>query len=242
MNVLISPQLHDHTVRYLGTSVGRDKIHRFVQYFTRFLVWHGQRNGYEKETLTRMTNLMAALGSTRKLMRVGRQVEFARTIQKASLLKDDVARVTLTVKQVFLALWLAHDSCQWANSAGIVKFDNIKEISKRGMKFWFVALVASIIGNVHKLRLNTMKLEHETKTLRASQAKAGGPDESAVQTIKTLRADRMKVTVATVQDCLDILIPASGLEYVKIESGIVGLIGATTAAMGAVMHWRSLQQ
>ncbi|KAJ3147202.1 Peroxisomal membrane protein PMP27 [Geranomyces variabilis] len=112
-SAVYSPQLHEHIVKYLATSVGRDRIHRFVQYFSRFLVWHGQRNGYEKETLQRLTNLMNNLGSTRKLMRVGRQFEFIRTIQKTASMKDDVARITITVKNVFLALWLLCDSCSW---------------------------------------------------------------------------------------------------------------------------------
>ncbi|KAI8820810.1 peroxisomal biogenesis factor 11 [Fimicolochytrium jonesii] len=115
MTAIISTQTHDHLVKYLSTATGRDRIHRFVQYFSRFLVWHGQRNGYDKDLLARLTNLMGALGQTRKLMRVGRQVEFLRTIQKAAGLKDDVTRLTTIVKNTFLSLWLAHDTCQWVS-------------------------------------------------------------------------------------------------------------------------------
>ncbi|TPX57851.1 hypothetical protein PhCBS80983_g03554 [Powellomyces hirtus] len=200
MNGIVSTQLHEHTVKYLATSV--------------------------------------VIVST--VMRIGRQIEFARTIQKAALLKDDVARITLTVKQVFLAIWLMHDSCQWANTAGVVKFDNIKEISRRGQKAWLVALIASLLGNLHKLRLNGQRIEQETKLARAAAGK-GGDAASAAMAIKSLRAERSKITVATVQDSLDMLIPASGLEIVKIETGIVGLIGAFTSVLGAVTHWNSLK-
>ncbi|KAI8590274.1 peroxisomal biogenesis factor 11 [Geranomyces variabilis] len=237
-SAVYSPQLHEHIVKYLATSVGRDRIHRFVQYFSRFLVWHGQRNGYEKETLQRLTNLMNNLGSTRKLMRVGRQFEFIRTIQKAASMKDDVARITITVKNVFLALWLLCDSCSWANSAGVIKFDNIKEISRRGQKAWLVALIASLLNNLHKLRLNTQRIEQETKAVHAAKTK--GVDElSSVAQLKTLRSERTKLAVAAVADSLDIMIPASGLDLIPIESGIVGLIGATTAIIGGVNQWNA---
>ncbi|TPX67943.1 hypothetical protein SpCBS45565_g03493 [Spizellomyces sp. 'palustris'] len=231
MSAIISPQLHDHTVKYLSTATGRDRIHRFLQYFSRFLIWHGQKNGYEKETLERLTKFMGNLGQTRKLMRVGRQIEFVRNIQKAQTLRDDVSRVTLIVKNAFLALWLFHDTCQWANTAGVVKFENIKDLSRRGMKCWLIALIASFLGDLHKLRLNSQRIQHESKVLKASQAK-GLPDETAVKALKSLQIERTKIRMATLQDSLDILIPASGLEYVKVETGIVGLIGAFTSILG----------
>ncbi|KAI9012893.1 peroxisomal biogenesis factor 11, partial [Gaertneriomyces semiglobifer] len=224
---------------------------RFVQYFARFLVWHGQKNAWDKDTVERLNKLMGSAAQTRKFMRIGRQVEFIRNVQKANLVKDDVARATQIIKNTFMALWLVHDTLQWANTAGVAKFDNIKDITKRGLKCWLIALVASLLGDVHKLRLNTQRLEQETKLQRALKAK-GDSDSSAAQTIKALQAahglicnlqlcrERSKIVWATVQDGLDMLLPASGLEYVKLESGIVGLVGAVTSVMGGVTQWNSL--
>jgi peroxin-11B len=42
--------------------------------------------------------------------------------------------------------------------------------------------------------------------------------------------------IATAQDTLDIVLPSSGLEYIKVETGIVGLVGAITSVLGACMY------
>ena len=42
-----------------------------------------------------------------------------------------------------------------------------------------------------------------------------------------------------VRDVLDITIPASSLEYVRLESGTVGLAGAITSLIGAYQNWPS---
>ncbi|KAG0276558.1 hypothetical protein BGZ95_007393, partial [Linnemannia exigua] len=42
---------------------------------------------------------------------------------------------------------------------------------------------------------------------------------------------------ALLQDGLDLLIPASGLGYVDLDDGVVGLIGTATSLMGAESHW-----
>ncbi|KAI9098186.1 peroxisomal biogenesis factor 11 [Phlyctochytrium arcticum] len=236
MNALISTKTHDQTVKFLSTTTGRDRIHRFVQYFARFLIWHGQRHGYEENTLERLTKLMGSVSQTRKLMRVGRQIEFARNIQKASSAPDDTTRTLATIKNTFMALWLMADTCQWANTAGVVKFDSIKEITKRGMKCWLIALIASFMSGLHQMRQTARRIETEKKALQAGKV----DDKTAHKNVVILRAAQAKLQWNLVQDGLDMLLPASGLEYVKVESGIVGLIGAFTSIMGGVTQWKSV--
>ncbi|KAJ3329128.1 Peroxisomal membrane protein PMP27 [Blyttiomyces sp. JEL0837] len=222
---------YDHTVKFLSTTVGRDRINRFIQYFTRFVAWHLQRSGAEKDLLDRLAKLQGSVGQTRKLMRAGRQLEFYRAMEKSLNVKDDVVRITTLVKNFCLALWLAHDTFQWAHNAGVVKLTTIKEIGQRAFKFWLVALVASFIGDLHKLRLNAMRVGIETKAVKAAALKKE-KDESAEKTLKALKSERSKIILATVQDGLDILIPASGLEYIKVETGLIGLAGAITSVIG----------
>ncbi|KAJ3039935.1 Peroxisomal membrane protein PMP27 [Rhizophlyctis rosea] len=236
---LVSTKTADQTVKFLSTTVGRDRINRFVQYLARYLVWHGQRTGYSKETIDRLSKLMTNVAQTRKLMRVGRQVEFANAIQKASTIKDDIIRKTTQLKQLFLAVWIAHDSLQWAHTAGVYTFTDIKTITRRGLKFWLAALVVSTLGNLHRLRMNTLRMTHEQKAIAMARTR-GVEDADARESIRAIMRERQKIMWATVQDGLDILIPASGLEYVNVESGILGLIGMFTSVLGGWTHWNSL--
>ncbi|KAJ3052878.1 Peroxisomal membrane protein PMP27 [Rhizophlyctis rosea] len=172
-------------------------------------------------------------------MRVGRQVEFANAITKASSIKDDIIRKTTQLKQLFLAIWIAHDSLQWAHTAGVYFFTDIKTYNRRGLKFWLAALIVSTLGNLHRLRMNSIRIAHETKAVHLARTK-GVEDEDARQGIRTLLQERQKIVWATVQDGLDILIPASGLEYVNVQSGIIGLVGMFTSVLGGYTHWNSL--
>ncbi|KAI8806511.1 peroxisomal biogenesis factor 11 [Cladochytrium replicatum] len=225
----------DHSVKFLSTAMGRDRIYRFIQFYARYLVWRLQKNGGDKDTIERLQKLGSSLAQTRKLLSAGRQLEFVRGIQKALTVKDDITRLTTIVKNICLSIWLTYDFLGWAHTAGVYKFESIKEINKRGFQFWLLALATSILGNAHKLRLNAIKLELEGKSLRKSPK-----DETSVKAIRALKSERSKLVLATVQDSLDSLIPISALEYVNIESGYVGLIGAITSALGGYTQWTSL--
>lgn len=53
-------------LRFTATTVGRDKIYRGVQYFSRFLAWYLLRQGATKETVARFNNLKKTLALSRK--------------------------------------------------------------------------------------------------------------------------------------------------------------------------------
>jgi len=53
-------------LKYTATTVGRDKIYRGIQYFSRFLAWYLLRQGYTKETVARFNSLKKTLGLSRK--------------------------------------------------------------------------------------------------------------------------------------------------------------------------------
>lgn len=53
-------------LKFTATTVGRDKIYRAVQYFSRFLAWYLLRQGSSKETVARFNNLKKTLALSRK--------------------------------------------------------------------------------------------------------------------------------------------------------------------------------
>ncbi|KAJ3060750.1 Peroxisomal membrane protein PMP27 [Podochytrium sp. JEL0797] len=230
MNATNATALADHTVKFLASTTGRDRINRFLQYFARFLAWHLARSGADKERLAQVAGFMAAFGMTRKVMRTGRQLEFYRGAVKSLALKDSVLKVTTVAKSLFMAVWLSFDTCQWLHTAGVHKFTNIKEIGTRANQSWLMALLFSLVGDIYKLHMNHKKLVIERKVAH----QAPGKDESvqAKKTVKALLVERRKVAIATVQDSVDLLLPTSGLEYIQVESGVVGLAGAFTSLLG----------
>jgi peroxin-11B len=56
----------DAHIRYAATTVGRDKVYRFVQYLSRFLAYYlAQREDY-KDLAKRLSSLKSSIGLSRK--------------------------------------------------------------------------------------------------------------------------------------------------------------------------------
>jgi peroxin-11B len=115
-------------------------------------------------------------------MRVGRQLEFYKAAQKAMSIQDDVLRFTTVVKNAGLGLWLIHDSVSWAHSSGVIKIESVKDIARRGFQCWFVALVASLVNDLHKLRWNRIKYGMELKALKSAKKQDNKAEILAAQT------------------------------------------------------------
>lgn len=59
----------DNWLKFLSTQAGRDKVYRFIQYFSRFLAFHlRKREGFAGAVLLaqRLTKLSLAVGAGRK--------------------------------------------------------------------------------------------------------------------------------------------------------------------------------
>ena len=78
-------------------------------------------------------------------------------------IQDDIVRYLTITKHIAMGSWLVFDGFQWAHSTGLVKLDKIKDITRRAFKCWFVALVASILTSIYKLRWNAIRLYNEGK-------------------------------------------------------------------------------
>ncbi|KAG1446811.1 hypothetical protein G6F56_009458 [Rhizopus delemar] len=85
--------------RYLGTTVGREKLCRLVQYFARFYAYYLFRNGAPKNTIQRWVDLKTHLGNGRKFFRLLKPVEFAQVGVKSLTISDEIVRYTAVIKQ-----------------------------------------------------------------------------------------------------------------------------------------------
>ena len=110
--------------------------------------------------------------------------------------------------------------------------ERLKSVSRNANVSWLAALIISIMGTLHKLRLNNIKLEMEKKAL--VEAKKASKDVETVKgNLAALSKERFTLGFAAVQDGLDAFIPASSLEYVKVDPGNVALFASITSIMGA---------
>ncbi|KAI9207560.1 peroxisomal biogenesis factor 11 [Polychytrium aggregatum] len=224
--------LVDHTSRFLSTSLGRDKANRFVQFFSKFIAWYLSKVGGNPDTIKRLSALSATLSQSRKLMAVGRQLEFLSAISKSRAINDPFLRYATILKSVALMGWLSFDTIQWIHGAGVLQHPDIKLVSDRAMKWWLASLVVSLAGSLYRFRINSNKLALETSSEKSASDGAN---------VKALYRDRASITLAIAQDAFDILIPCSALQYTSLDQGYVAAAGTITSLIGAYVQWRNVQ-
>jgi peroxin-11B len=93
-------------------TVGRDKVLRTLQYFSRFLAWYLYRTNRPQSTISPYETTKKQFGATRKLMRVGKFVEHFRAAAIASDAKsmDPVLRFTTIGRQLGYAFYMLLDN------------------------------------------------------------------------------------------------------------------------------------
>ncbi|KAF9437126.1 Peroxisomal membrane protein PMP27 [Entomortierella beljakovae] len=226
-------------LKFTATVVGRDKIYRAVQYFSRFLAWYLFRQGATKETVARFNNLKKTLGLSRKLMRFGKPVEHLENAAKATSLKDEVIRFCTVGRQLAYAGYLTLDGLIFIDGSGAYKFKNIKTYSKNASRFWLAGIVFSFICGLYKTRQIQMRREAAARGL----AHSGESEKSQARTdLKAIAKEQHSVNKQLLQDGLDMLLPASGLGYLDLDDGALGLIGTATAIMGAQAQWNKVNK
>ncbi|KAF9183622.1 Peroxisomal membrane protein PMP27 [Haplosporangium sp. Z 767] len=221
-------------IKFTATTVGRDKIYRLVQYFSRFLAWYFMRQGYSKETVARFNNLKKTLGLSRKLMRFGKPVEHLEQAAKATSVKDEFLRFCAVGKQLSYAGYLTFDALIFLDGAGAYKFKNIKRYTELANKFWLAGIAFSLIAGLYKTRHIAIRRETAVRGLRR-QGESEKADARA--DLKLLANEQHAVSKQLLQDGLDILIPSTGLGYLDLDDGVIGLVGTATSLMGAKTQW-----
>jgi hypothetical protein len=107
------PYSHAHAQHHTNTPpVGRDKLLRTLQYFSRFLAWYLYRTNRPASTISPFEATKKQFGATRKLMRVGKFVEHFRAAAVASDAKsmDPVLRFTTIGRQLGYAMYMLLDN------------------------------------------------------------------------------------------------------------------------------------
>ncbi|KAF9359025.1 Peroxisomal membrane protein PMP27 [Mortierella sp. AD094] len=226
-------------LKFTATVVGRDKIYRAVQYFSRFLAWYLFRQGATKETVARFNSLKKTLGLSRKLMRFGKPIEHFENAAKATSLKDEILRYFTIGRQLAYAGYLTFDGLIFIDGSGAYKFKNIKKYGEYASRFWLAGIVFGIFTSLYKTRQIQIRSHVAARGLTHS---VESEKSNARTELKALAKEQHSVNKQLLQDGLDLLLPATALGYLNLDDGALGLIGTATAIMGAQTQWRKVNK
>lgn len=217
-----------------STTVGRDKLYRTIQYFSRFLVWYFQKYGYDKQTILRYDNLKSALGLSRKLMRLGKPLEHLQAALKATKeLSDPILGICGIGRQISYAIYLFNDMLIWAAKIKFITIDksDLALVNKRAAQFWMAGISLNLISGIYKHHQVQCKLARAKKANK--QNVDGQPEKEEKRSqIQSIQTQVLAVRLQLLQDFCDILSPSSTLGYHSLNDGVIGGAGVISSLLG----------
>ncbi|RMZ82333.1 hypothetical protein DV738_g1762, partial [Chaetothyriales sp. CBS 135597] len=232
-DTLVYHPVVSHYLRYVATTVGRDKVLRTIQYFSRFYAWYLYRTNEPSSVIDPWSKVKSQLGVTRKILRVGKWVEHVRAaaeIYDASQKTnngDKIAQYLQLVRQAGYAGYLFFDALTVPDAIGFRKSEATKQLQARAFRFWFAGLLASALAGVYA----TYRLQTKAKALNEKDA------EGKVEGVKIAR-QAQAVRIQLLSDLCDLTVPASALGYADIDDGLVGLLGVLSSLIGVWGTWQ----
>ena len=142
-----------HYLRFVATTVGRDKLLRTMQYFARFYAWYLLRTNGTPAQMAPWDALKKHFGLTRKVLRFGKAVEHVKAAAVAADAKglDPFLRYAALGRQVGYAGYLSFDAVSLPDALGVRKWEGAKTAQRQAYRCWAVGLVFSVAAQVYTL-------------------------------------------------------------------------------------------
>ncbi|KAI5286594.1 Peroxisomal membrane protein PMP27 [Ascosphaera aggregata] len=223
-----------HYLRFVATTVGRDKVLRTLQYWSRFYAWYLFRTNSPESAIKPWSTIKSQFGLTRKLLRVGKNIEHFRAAAVAFNAKPPAATAGhgilkyLTIgRQLGYAVYLTFDMFTYLHAAGIKKFESNKKLTLHAAKAWFIGLLCSVLAGVYSL----VTLKQRERTISRKEGEG-------VLEAKKIERERTTIITQLVSDLSDIINPATTIGYINFDDGIIGLAGVVSSLIGLRSAWR----
>ncbi|OAL32902.1 hypothetical protein AYO20_07693 [Fonsecaea nubica] len=222
-----------HYLRFVATTVGRDKVLRTIQYFSRFYAWYLYRTNNPTSAIQPWTTLKNQFGLTRKILRAGKFVEHIRAASELydAAVKsgngDKIVQYLQVLRQIGYGGYLFFDMTTLLDAMGVKKDARAKSVQITAYKFWLTGLIASALAGVY----NTYKLRERARAVDEKDA------EAKLEKVKIAR-QQQSVNIQLISDLCDLTVPSTILGYTNLDDGIVGLAGVTSSLLGIYGAWQ----
>ncbi|MCJ1258844.1 Peroxisomal membrane protein PMP27 [Lignoscripta atroalba] len=218
-----------HYLRYVATTIGRDKLLRTLQYFSRFYAWYLFRTNSPARVIAPFEAIKKQFGLSRKVMRLGKNVEHFKAAAVAADGKnmDPVLKYCAVGRQLGYAMYLSLDAVTVLDAAGIRPLASAKRLQSEAYRAWFAGLTFSVVAGVYTLW-----------QLRQKEQGVDKKDGEGVVESKKLERERAATNLQLISDLCDLTVPGSALGYANLDDGIVGLAGTVSSLIGVWSTWK----
>ncbi|KAL0261439.1 Peroxisomal membrane protein PMP27 [Diplodia seriata] len=218
-----------HYLKFIATTVGRDKLLRTLQYWSRFYAWYLYRTNNPQADVAAYDAVKKNMGTARKLLRLGKFVEHLKAAAVAADSKgsDAVVKYLTVGRQLGYAGYMALDNATVPDLVGFRKSANIKKIGEQASRAWATGLLFSVVAGVYTLA-----------QLRKRSAAVDEKEAESVVEKKKIQKEGNAAKIQLITDICDLAVPLTALGYVNLDDGIVGLTGTLSSLIGVWSVWK----
>lgn len=233
-----------------ASPVGRDKVLRTLQYFSRFLAWYLYRTNHPATTVAIFDAIKKNFGSVRKAMRIGKFVEHFKAAAVAADSKslEPVLKSLAVGRQLGYAVYLSLDALCYVDQSGIYKFSAGARLQKEAYRAWFAGLACNVVAGVYTLYNLNLLAKKQQSEADAEKKVEEKKLEKYVSTFRTVPAryvwandvvnrERAATQLQLVSDLCDLTVPTSAIGLMSFDDGIVGLAGTVSSLIGLQAAW-----
>lgn len=241
-------------LRYVSTTVGRDKLLRAIQYFARFYAWYLLRTNGTPSQMAPWNALKRQLGLTRKILRVGKPVEHLKAAALAADAKSTPAflRYASVGRQLGYAGYLTFDALALPDAMGVRKWHRAADLQRHAYRFWAAGIVFSLAAQLYTLRrLKRREAAIDRKdgegVVESKRIKMLVPPPplfsrfSFTKCTRSLTRHARETSASRLQllcDLCDLTVPTSALGWAGFDDGFVGLAGTLSSLIGMHTQWK----
>ncbi|KNG87664.1 peroxin PEX11-2 [Aspergillus nomiae NRRL 13137] len=219
-----------HCLRFAATTVGRDKLLRTAQYFSRFYIWHLYRRNHQKSAIDAYIVLRRQLGTTRKILRLGNFLQNLQTLARVMSDKnhsEPVLKFLAIGGQLGFGGYLVFDNITALKDIGIYKLPSSERLDVLADKFWAAGLVCSIMTCIYTL-------------LHSQTQQRTKPEEGERESNNKMRAkERSAAWIQLISDLCDLTVPGKSLGVNALDDGMVGMAGTVSSLIGVWNQWKT---
>ncbi|KAJ5662042.1 Peroxisomal biogenesis factor 11 [Penicillium maclennaniae] len=219
-----------HWLRFVATTVGRDKLLRTLQYFSRFYAWYLYRTNRPQSEIDPYNAVKKQFGTTRKIMRIGKFLEHLKAASVAldnKSIVDPVLRYLAVGRQLGYAGYLTLDAVTVVDAIGFRKLESAKRLQESAYRAWGAGLLCSALAGLYTL----FRLQEKEKTVDRKEG------EGVVEA-KKIEKERAAARIQLLSDLCDLTAPVSALGLVALDDGLVGIAGTVSSLIGVWSQWR----
>lgn len=237
-DTIVQHPLLTRLTKLLDTTVGREKLLRFLQYFCRVLALQG------RSTLAKHLQLQFTM--IRKVLRFAKplnHIQAVSNIYNKDLHVDTVNKWFNIGKNLALGAYLSLDQINLLRLLFVVPKNDftVRMVPRYANWFWLVSLLNGIgmdLNSLFNLEHSLAQIDDKGKEKNTAEINKSRDTTEIKKVVHKTMVQKYSVIRKLVWDLLDSFIVLNNLNYLSARDDLVGMAGVVTSLFGIQDLWK----